>query len=309
MKQRPYYRQAKIIENLKLRAKLIQAVRDFFTENGYLEVETPVRLPSLAPEVHIDPVESSEWFLQTSPEICMKRLLAAGYDRIFQICKCFRKGERGRKHVPELTMLEWYRKGADYNILMDETEALVKFVAERLGSIKTVSFDGHEVNISGDWQRITVNQAYEKYSEISASEALKNDRFDEIMGLEIEPNLGTKAPCFLHDYPSSCAALSRISKKDPSVAERFELYIAGLELCNAFSELTDHVEQRQRFEADFEERMKTGKITAPIPEKFLESLPMMPVSAGCALGIDRLVMLFAGASDIDSVVSFTPEEL
>lgn len=309
MKQRPYFRQARIIENLKLRAKLIQAVRDFFTENGYLEVETPIRLPSLAPEVHIDPVESSGWFLQTSPEICMKRLLASGYEKIFQISKCFRKGERGRKHVPELTMLEWYRKGADYNILMDETEGLIRFVAERLGSVKKVSFDGHEVDISEKWQRITVNEAYEKYSELAASEALSEGRFDEIMGLEIEPNLGTKKPCFLYDYPASCAALSRLSKKDPTVAERFELYIAGLELCNAFSELTDHVEQRQRFEADFETRTKSGKITAPIPEKFLENLPMMPVSAGCALGIDRLVMLFAGASDIDSVVCFTPEEL
>lgn len=309
MKNRQYFRQARIIENLGLRSKLIQAVRDFFTQNGYLEVETPSRLPSLAPEVHIDPVESSGWFLQTSPEICMKRLLASGYEKIFQICKCFRKGERGRKHIPELTMLEWYRKGADYNQLMDETEQLVRFVAKRLGNKKTVSFDGHEVDIAGQWEKLTVNQAYEKFSEISASEAINNDRFDEIMGLEIEPHLGTETPCFLHDYPRECAALSRISRNGPLVAERFELYIAGLELCNAFSELTDHIEQRQRFTADYETRKKSGKITAPIPEKFLESLQLMPASAGCALGIDRLVMIFAGTSDIDSVISFTPEEL
>jgi lysyl-tRNA synthetase class 2 len=309
MKNRPYFRQSRIRDNIILRSKLIQSVRDFFTQNGYLEVETPSRLPSLAPEVHIDPVESSGWFLQTSPEICMKRLLASGYEKIFQICRCFRQGERGRKHIPELTMLEWYRKGADYNQLMDETEKLIKFAAERLGNTKAFSFDGHEVDISGQWQRMTVEEAYKKFSGVSTSEALENDRFDEIMGLEIEPNLGTTAPCFLYDYPKECAALARISRNNPLVAERFELYIAGLELCNAFSELTDHSEQKQRFAADYETRKKSGKATAPIPEKFLESLKLMPDSAGCALGIDRLAMLFAGASDIDSVVCFTPEEL
>lgn len=294
--------------NLQLRASIYTAVRAFFAEHDYLEVETPVRIPAPAPEAHIDAIESEGWFLHTSPELCMKRLLAYGYPRIFQICRCFRKNERGSRHIPEFTMLEWYRSDSDYFDMMKETEELIKHAAVISGFGTQITYRGSRVDLERPWTRMPVAEAFDKYASISVEKALSEDRFDETMA-EIEPALGEKAPLFLYDYPVSCGALAKLKTGNSSVAERFELYISGIELCNGFTELTDPKEQRERFEKEIALRKKAGKKEYPMPEKFLESLTNMPDASGNALGLDRLIMLFADAVRIDDVVAFTPEEL
>lgn len=301
----PNWALARKRHNLMERARIVQTIRAFFIDRGYLEVETPHRLPGNAPEGHIDAVASGEWFLHTSPELCMKRLLAAGYGRLFQICRCWRQGERGRRHLPEYTMLEWYRSGTDYSALMRECEELL---AELLPSGKMTN-SGTTIDLAPPWERLTVAEAFARYGSLRLDAALAAGRFDEIIAFEIEPRLGLTRPTFLIEYPAALAALARKKPGDPQVAERFELYIAGLELANAFSELTDPVEQRQRFVHEEADRRAAGKPPYPIPETFLRELATMPDAAGIALGVDRLVMLLTGAESIDQVVAFTPEEL
>ena len=297
------------VNGLRKRAVLIQALRGFFIDRDYLEVETPIRVPSLAPEAHILPVTSGEWFLHTSPELCMKRLLAAGIPKIFQICKCFRAQERGDRHLPEFTMLEWYVCHADYHHLMAECEALLRHLAVAMGREGVVVWGGQRIELTGDWQRLTVAEAFQRYAPCSVEEALVLDRFDQLLVEYVEPHLGFPSPCFLYDYPASLGALARLSPDDPTVAERFELYVAGLELANGFSELVDPLEQRQRFLAEHELIHGQGRDPGPLPGPFLAELAAMPQAAGIALGVDRLVMLLTGASGIDQVVAFTPEGL
>ena len=304
-----HYRQTSLQKNLRLRAGIIQTIRKFFIDNDYLEVDTPVRIPAPAPEAHIDAVESGDWYLQTSPELCMKCLLAAGVRRIFQICKCFRHGERWRLHLPEMTMLEWYRIDSNYEDIMDECEALIATVARKIGSEDTLTYQGRQIELTPPWPRISVSAAFKKFGPISMEQALEQDRFDDIMVTEIEPNLGQIQPVFLYDYPAACGALARLKPEDSRYAERFELYIGGLEVCNAFSELADPVEQRERFEREQDHRRESGKSVYPMPDKFLRALTDLPEAAGNALGIDRLVMLFADSNQIDEIVAFTPEEL
>jgi elongation factor P--(R)-beta-lysine ligase len=294
---------------LRLRDRMIRAIRRFFLERDFLEVETPVRIPAPAPESHIDAVASGEWFLHTSPELCMKRLLAAGFPKIFQICKCFRAEERGDRHLPEFTILEWYRGGTDYRTLMDDCEALISYVALDLGFDSVLARQGREIRLEAPWERITVREAFTRYATTAAAEALRMDRFDEILAGEVEPHLGRNQPIFLYEYPVELGALARTKEGDPGIAERFELYVAGLELANAFSELTDAREQRRRFEEASRDRSLNGSPPYPMPERFLTALPQMPPSAGIALGVDRLVMLFADKYRIDDVVAFTPESL
>ncbi len=302
-------RQSHIKRNLWLRAQIIQAVRTFFIDNDYLEVETPCRIPAPAPEAHIDAEVSGDWFLHTSPELCMKRLIAAGYPRIFQICRCFRQKERGSKHLPEMTLLEWYTAGHNYFNMMEQCEELIRFVARRAGFENFLVYQGNRIDLNPPWPRMSVTDAFEKFSSVSMETAMLQDRFDQVTAFDIEPNLGYGKPLFLYDYPASAASLARLKPENRSMAERFELYISGMELCNAFSELTDPLEQRTRFENEQKNRSKFGLQAYPLPEKFLESLQYMPEASGSALGMDRLVMLFADTTRIDDVVAFTPEEL
>lgn len=294
---------------LQVRAVLIQALRTFFIDRGYLEVETPLRIPALAPEAHIAPLTSEGWFLQTSPELCMKRLLAAGIPRIFQLCKCFRKGERGDRHLPEFTMLEWYEAGIDYRDLMMDCEALLRYLAAAMGKGGMLEWQGRRIDPGPEWERITVAEAFRRYAPCTVEEALAQDRFDELLVEYVEPHLGMATPTFLCDYPAALGALARLSPTDPTVAERFELYVAGLELANGFSELVDPKEQRARFLAEQKFIRLQGRDPGPMPERFLAALETMPPAAGIALGVDRLVMLFAGAENIDQVVAVTPERL
>jgi lysyl-tRNA synthetase class 2 len=239
----------------------------------------------------------------------MKRLLAAGYPRIFQICRSFRQNERGEQHLPEFTLLEWYRAGWDYFQLMDECEELIGFMAEQLNKKNSIVYQEHEITFKRPWERISVTSAFERFGGISMSEALHQDSFDQVMVEKIEPNLNPSRPTFLYDFPAPLAALSRLKTGQPGLAERFELYIGGLEIANAFSELTDPIEQEHRFLRDLETRRDLNKTVYPLPRKFLSDLHRMPSSAGIALGIDRLVMLFTDQDAIDNVVTFTLEEL
>ena len=270
---------------LSERARVLREIRAFFDARGFTEVETPVRIPAPAPEPHIDCPPSGDWFLRASPELQMKKLLAAGMERIYQIGPCFRAGEKGRRHSPEFTMLEWYRANADYSDIARDAEELLAEVLKR----------DH-----ADVQRITVREAYLRWAGWDPVETWDQDRFDFDMAMKIEPNL-PKEPLFLTDYPAPAASLARLKSDDPRVAERWELYVDGIELANAFTELIDPVEQRRRFELAREERRALGEADYPLDEKFLDALARMPPSGGVALGVDRLVMLACGASSIADV--------
>jgi len=296
-------------EALQARAQIVQQIRQFFIAGGYLEIETPLRIPAPPPQPPIDAVPADGWFLHTSPELCMKRLLAAGYERIFQICHCWRKNERGALHFPEFTMLEWYRSEADYFGLMVDCEELVRSVVSGMGSNGRIPYRGKILDINNVWERMSVREAYRRFGKISMEQALAEDCFDEVMVEKIEPMLGLETPTFIYDYPAERGALARLKEDDPSVAERFELYIGGVEIANAFSELTDADEQRSRFAREESYRRTAGKTPYPSPEKFLDELRHMPPSAGIALGVDRLVMVLLGKESIDDVVAFTPEGL
>ncbi len=294
---------------LHLRASFIQSIRHFFNGQHFLEVETPVRIPSPAPEQHIEAMGSDNWFLQTSPELCMKRLLAAGYPRIFQFCKCFRADERGNRHLPEFTMLEWYVAQFNYRQLMDQCEAMLITAMNNAGCSRHIIWQKTEIHLESPWERITVADAFSRYAPITCGEALNQGLFDEILVEYIEPRLGRGRPTFLYDYPAKLAALAKIKASDPTVAERFELYIGGLELANGFSELTDPDEQRRRFAEASEMRAAKHWARYDMPEKFLQALNAMPEAAGIALGIDRIIMLLAHTERIDDVVAFPPETL
>jgi len=181
------YRQSTIRPNLELRARIIQAVRLYFVNRGYLEVETPIRIPAPAPEAHIDAVTTEEWFLQTSPELCMKQLLAAGFPRIFQICKCFRHKERGAKHLPELTMLEWYSSGGNYLTLMNDCEGLIRSVARLLSGNDRIIYQGREIHLDTPWTRMPVAAAFHRFASVTMEKALEKDCFDEV-GFGLIPN-------------------------------------------------------------------------------------------------------------------------
>lgn len=273
------------LDCLSERARVLREIRAFFDVRGFTEVETPVRIPAPAPEPHIDCPPSDDWFLRASPELQMKKLLAAGMERIYQIGPCFRAGEKGSRHSPEFTMLEWYRANADYSDIARDAEELLAEVLKR----------DH-----ADVQRLTVREAYVRWAGWDPVETWDQDRFDFDMATKIEPNL-PKEPLFLTDYPAPAASLARLNSDDPRVAERWELYVDGIELANAFTELIDPVEQRRRFELAREERRALGEADYPLDEEFLNALVQMPPSGGVALGVDRLVMLACGASSIAEV--------
>lgn len=295
---------------LHLRAAYLRYIRQFFFQHEFLEVDTPVRNPILIPEATIEPIEADGFWLQTSPEQCMKRILSLGEERIFQICPCFRRHERGKHHLEEFTMLEWYRRDVDYHALMEDCKDLILFVVQSLvaKSQFTLPPSLSAAYFSGPWQQISVAEAFEKYSDVGLEEAIDDDLFDEIIVDKIEPQLGQDAPTFLYDYPVQMASLARVKKSDPRYAERFELYIHGVELANGFSELTDPIEQRERFEKECQEIAGHGGWKSSIPEAFLQDLERLDCAAGIAMGIDRLLMVLTGEDSLTKVVSFVPDD-
>ena len=293
--------------NLELRARVIARVRAFFLEQGFLEVQTPLIASELAPEPHIEPIPAAEGsYLITSPELYMKRLLAAGYRQIFQISPAFRSGERGRLHHPEFTLLEWYRAGADYGALQQDCRELITAIALGVDRWPGWTYQKHRLDARREWRCYTIREAFLKFAGWDPGLEFDENRFNLDLVEKVEPRLGFPQPCILKDYPASQAALARLKPGDTSVAERFELYWAGIELANGFSELTDAREQRLRFEAAIEMGRRSGHAPCPLPETFLESIEHLPPCAGIALGIDRLVMLLANADSLDEVVAFPP---
>ena len=288
-----------------MRGNLLRAVRRFFHEAGYLEVETPVRIPAPALEPHVDAERSGNRFLRTSPELHMKRLLAADFKRVFQIGPCFRRGERGRRHNPEFSLLEWYRAGADYMGMLDETRSLVLSVLRDTLGCEELFYGGRRINLSLDWDCLTVEMAFLAAAGWNPVAAFDEERFNLDLVGKVEPSFAPDRPTVLKDYPAALAALARYRTGAPETAERWELYIGGLEIANAFSELTDSAEQRARFEKCRRVRRKRGAEEYPIDEDFLSALEAgLPDCGGVALGIDRLVMLAAGVDSIEKVRLF-----
>ncbi len=293
---------------LEIRSRVASLIRRFFEQEGFLEVQTPVLTRAPAPEIHIRAIGAGNGsFLSTSPELHMKRLLAAGYEKIFQMSPAFRAGERGRLHHPQFTMLEWYRSGADYRHLQQDCQKMVRGVCEGLGRECAPSRGGRLLDPGGSWQRLSVSRAFVMFAGWDPGPCPDQYRFDTDLVEKVEPQLGFPHPCILEDYPAGQAALARLKPGHPHLAERFELYWAGIELANGFSELTDPVEQRARFEAAIERKLAAEGIRLKMPEAFLEALAYLGPCAGIAFGVDRFVMLLAGAEDLDSVVAFPPE--
>jgi lysyl-tRNA synthetase class 2 len=278
-------------EALACRAKILRALRAYFDNCGFLECETPVRIPAPANEAFLEPPPSGECWLRTSPELHMKRLLAAGAGRIYQIVPCFRAGECGTRHNPEFTMMEWYRPNEPITALYDDVAGVV---AVALGAQMHPEI-------------ITVEEAYLRWAGWNPLETWDEDRFDEDMALKIEPSLPKDRLVYLTHYPIQAAALAQRSPNDPRTAERFEAYLYGIEIANGYGELTDPVEQRQRFEATIAKRQAIGLPTYPIDEAFLSALSSLPPTAGIALGIDRLVMAAYGTNEIRMIRPFCEE--
>ncbi len=296
-----------IKDKLECRAKIMEGIRAFFAQENFLEIDTPLRVPAVAPEQFIHPYTSEGWFLSTSPELQMKRLLSAGYERIFQICHCFRRDERGRHHNPEFTMLEWYRAGADYQKIISDTENLVLFLAERFGFGTVLPYQGKHIDLHLPWPRISVRQAFTDWAGWDPFVDFNGQRFDDDLVDKVIPHFPAHNPIVINDYPRQCAALARLKPGSLDTAERAEVFIAGLEIANAYSELTDPVEQEKRFKSEMAEMLKTGK-PAVWPVKFLEAVKQMPECTGIALGVDRLVMLLTDSAKIDEVIAF-PSDL
>ncbi len=245
----------------------------------------------------------------------MKRLLARGCTKLFQVCHCFRKEELGRYHQGEFAMLEWYRSGWSYIELMQECE---KFLRELVRSVpglqgvkggNAILREDREISLRSPWRRLAVAEAFHRFADMPVEEALEKDLFDEVLVTRVEPHLGWDAPVFLYDYPVELGSLARRKKNDTRVAERFELYIGGIELANGFSELTDPVEQRKRFTAEMEKAGKLENVYPEMPEKFLADLEYLGETAGIALGLDRLFMILLGCATVTDVMCLSAEDL
>jgi elongation factor P--(R)-beta-lysine ligase len=292
------------------RARVLAEVRAFFDARGFLEVETPVLVPSPGMDLHLDAVGAGGAWLATSPEYQMKRLLADGYGRIFQVTRAFRAGELGERHNPEFSILEFYRANAGVDDVMRDTEQLVARV-----TAGRVRLAGREVTTAPPFARITVCEAFARWAGLAEKETLRlaendEDAYFRLLVDRVEPALtALDHAVFLTDYPATQASLAKKKPSDPRLAERFECYVAGVELCNGFGELTDPVEQRARFEADQEARRARGMAVYPIDEKLLAALAGVPPSAGNAVGLDRLIALACGTTEIARVMAFTSEEL
>ena len=290
---------------LTIRAAVLRSLRSWFDAEGFLEVQTPVLLQTPALELHIDALPAGAGYLRTSPEFHMKRLLAAGYEKIYQVGPCFRRGERGDLHNPEFTMLEWYRVDADYMGILEDCRRLLTHVFQSLEKSATPFSKDWKTAIRKEWAILSVSEAFITYAGWDPAAAFDADRFNVDLIEKVEPALPRDVPVILKDYPAAAAALSRRKPGQPELAERWELYLGGLELANAYSELTDAAEQEARFRECAEQRNALGKEAYAIDEEFLAALRAgLSPCGGIALGVDRLVMLAAGAKTLDEVMAF-----
>jgi lysyl-tRNA synthetase class 2 len=321
------------LRGLEVRARALQELRRWFEAERFLEIEAPLLVPSPGLELHLDAfaVEGGGYLI-TSPEYQMKRLLAAGLPRIYALCRCFRRGEAGRHHNPEFTMVEWYRAPGSWREIASDVERLVASVVGQFHpDLSRFAYQGQPIDLTPPWEWLTVREAMSRWAGVALDgdepidELVRkgraaghripdgyswDDAFFAIFLDAVEPRLGRGRPTILHDWPAPLAALARRSPEDPRVVERFEAYAGGLELCNGFGELIDAVEQRARLEADQAERRRRGKPVYPIDERLIGALAEgLPPSAGVALGVDRLVMLAADAASLREVSAFVLDEL
>jgi lysyl-tRNA synthetase class 2 len=318
---------------LEKRARCLAAMRRFFAERDFLEIEAPLLVPTPGLEIHIDavPAGMNQWLI-TSPELQMKRLLAAGLERIYTVCKCFRGGERGPQHSVEFTMVEWYRAWSGIEAIAEDTEQLVARVADEVAGTMQLELPGGVVDVKPPWIRMTVAEAMARFAEVEVagdeeagalvervrgagielgSAEAWDDVFYTAFVARVEPALAAlDRPVLLTEWPVELSALARRTPDNPRVVERFEAYVGGVELANAFGELTDPLEQRARFVDDQLTREERGRPVYPIDEKLIAALEEgLPPSGGIALGFDRLCMLIGGATDIRDVLAFGQDEL
>lgn len=323
---------------LQARGAIAGSLRGFFAEQGFVEVETSVLQVSPGNETHLHAPRTelirpdgsrASRYLRTSPEFACKKLLAAGEERIFEFARVFRDRERGDLHLPEFTMLEWYRAGAPYDAIMADTVVVIAHAAQATG-IGTFAFRGRTADPFAEPELLTVAGAFERFAGIDLLSTISGDEgnraalaqaaagkvrvaeddtwsdiFSKVLVEHVEPHLGQGRLTILFEYPSPEAALARVTARDPRVAERFEVYACGVELANGFGELTDAEEQRQRFTESMAEKQRRYGEAYPLDEDFLAAVAQMPEASGVALGFDRLVMLASGATRIDQVV-WTP---
>jgi lysyl-tRNA synthetase class 2 len=259
--------------------------------------------------LEIEPFSSEDKFLTTSPELYMKRLLAAGYDKIFQFSHCFRKGEIGRYHNPEFILLEWYRTDVDYLKMIEDTEQLIVSIARGLGTAEVIQYKNQAIDITPPWEQIAIREAFLQFAGWDPVIEFHAAKFDLDLVTKVIPCLDSNHPAVLVDYPAALGSLARLKPDNRAVAERAEVFVGGLELANAYSELTDISEQRRRFLEESRKIALEKKRIVPMPVKFLESLQNLPDCGGIALGMDRLVMLFCDALSIDDVIAFPDDNL
>lgn len=329
-------------EILRLRSLVLAGIRAFFQERGFLEIDAPALVPLPGMEPHLDPMRvqpglggrgETVFYLHTSPEYCMKKMLSAGLERIYYLGHVFRAGELSQTHNPEFTLLEWYRAGEDYRSGMADCEELVGYLAGLLGRGKEIlGTSSGALSLGLPWPRIEVGEVMREHAgmdleKVSSLEQLVDlarskgykevdaswpweDVFYKIFLQEVEPRLPKHKPFFLVDYPLEMASLARRKPGAPRWAERFELYAGALELANGFSELTDSLEQEKRLLAERKQRKEMGKKAFPLDHSFLEALRQgMPEATGVALGVDRLIMLLSSTESIREVMPFPMEDL
>ena len=323
---------------LTARGRITRAVRGWFEAEGFTEVETSALVVSPGNETHLHAARADltgpegdrlERYLRTSPEFACKKLLAAGEVRIFELARVFRDRERGDRHLPEFTMLEWYRANEDYAAVIRDCIAVIGVAADTAGT-RRFTFRGQTADPLADAEMLTVAEGFERFANIDllgtiadgegdrgalagaarglvriADDDTWSDIFSKVLVEHVEPHLGRNRMTVLYEYPAPEAALARTSARDPRVAERFEVYACGVELANGFGELTDAVEQRNRFAAAMDDKQRRYGERYPLDDDFLAAVAAMPRASGVALGFDRLVMLAAGATKIDQVV-WTP---
>lgn len=312
---------------LVARSRINQRIRQFFSDRHFVEIESPILVPCPGLELHLDAFAvAGGGYLATSPEYQMKRLVAGGMEKIYSLGRVFRRGERGRHHNPEFTMLEWYRANAGWGAIADDVEALVESLA--IAEHGRPLLGG--VDVTRPWSRVAVREIYAAHTGVTLDgdepvDVLREklvraghrvpadgdygDLFFTVFLDHVEPHLPAERPTILYDWPRPLCALAQARPDDPRVVERFEAFLGGMELCNAFGELIDAVEQRRRSVGEQEERARRGMPVYPLDEKFLAAVAQMPPSAGVALGVDRLVMLLCGEADIKNVLAFASEEL